>query len=285
MTSQNSSKRYISRILRVVQYLWQHPDDDAPLAVLAELAHFSPCHFHRLYHAVTGETVVQTRQRLRLARAALQLQQPQPQVLLQVARRAGYGSSAAFVRAFRQAYGLPPAAYRRQRMAFLQSAIHEENRMHYQPQLRQLATPLAVLCCPHRGSYMQIGQAFDSLNVRTLNLLAADARWFGIYYDDPQSVPEAELRAAACVSYPAEAPLPDGLQRGTIAAGDYLVLTHHGPYSELAAAYQWLYGVWLPQSEWQLAPAPCIEAYLNSPQSTAPKDLLTEIWTPVLPRG
>ena len=37
-----------------------------PLAVLADMAHFSPYHFHRTYVAVMGESVSDTRQRLRL---------------------------------------------------------------------------------------------------------------------------------------------------------------------------------------------------------------------------
>lgn len=279
MTS--AAKHHVSRVLRVVHHLWQHLDEDTPLAVLAELAHFSPWHFHRLYHGVTGETVAATRQRLRLQRASLELAQRQQTPLLQVARRAGYGSSAAFVRAFRAAYGVTPGRYRRERAARLLSPINEELIMEHQPQQRTLETALDVILCPHQGSYMEIGRAFDTLNVLCHGRLGPEARWFGIYYDDPELVPAQALRSAACVSFPATAPLPDGLQRGQVPAGRYVVVTHRGPYSELHTTYRWLYRDWLPRSGLQLADAPCFEEYLNSPQSTAPKDLLTEIWTPV----
>ena len=73
MTSSDTRRRHVQRVLQVVHYLWQHPQQDTPLALLAEMAHFSPYHFHRTYVAVMGESVNDTRQRLRLQLAALAL--------------------------------------------------------------------------------------------------------------------------------------------------------------------------------------------------------------------
>ncbi|HLJ63418.1 MAG TPA: helix-turn-helix transcriptional regulator [Stellaceae bacterium] len=71
----------------------------------------STYHWHRIYHAVRGETIAATVKRLRLQRAAVDLAQTAKTVEA-IAPRAGYGSVQAFTRAFSEAYGLPPAKYR-----------------------------------------------------------------------------------------------------------------------------------------------------------------------------
>jgi AraC family transcriptional regulator len=59
------------------------------------------------------------------------------------------------------------------------------------------------------------------------------------------------------------------------------VLEHTGPYATLAGAYDWLYGVWLPQSGEEPRDAPPIELYVNDPRTTPPNDLRTDIRLPV----
>jgi AraC family transcriptional regulator len=46
-------------------------------------------------------------------------------------------------------------------------------------------------------------------------------------------------------------------------------------------AYDWLYGQWLPQSGRLPADAPCVEEYLNNPRTTAPTELLSDIYLPL----
>ncbi len=82
---------------------------DQPLTLeqLATVGHFSPYHFHRIYRGLMGETVADTQRRMRLHRAAVELVRG-TRTLEAIAHRCGYGSSAAFNRAFAQSYGLPP---------------------------------------------------------------------------------------------------------------------------------------------------------------------------------
>ena len=76
---------------------------------LASRAHFSRDHLDRLLAAATGESPVALRRRLLLERAAWQLRTGAAASDAAVA--AGYGSLAAFSRAFARAYGAPPSAF------------------------------------------------------------------------------------------------------------------------------------------------------------------------------
>ena len=63
---QQSRKEYIHRINRVVDYIEANLDEDHSLEKLAGVACFSPFHFHRIFRALTGETINNYVKRIRL---------------------------------------------------------------------------------------------------------------------------------------------------------------------------------------------------------------------------
>ena len=78
MLSRRSMKRatredYRQRIQRVLGHLQTHLDEALVPADLAQIACFSPHHFHRIFRGMVGESVMQHVRRLRLERAALRL--------------------------------------------------------------------------------------------------------------------------------------------------------------------------------------------------------------------
>jgi AraC family transcriptional regulator len=77
---------------------------------LADRAHFSRDHLDRLLAAATGESPVALRRRLLLERAAWQLRTGGVPAG-EAAAAAGYGSLAAFSRAFARAHGVPPSDF------------------------------------------------------------------------------------------------------------------------------------------------------------------------------
>jgi AraC family transcriptional regulator len=275
---------YAMRLERVFRWLADHLDDTLDLAQLADVAAMSPYHFHRIYHAMQGETAAETVRRLRLHRAAVELitgELPVPRV----ARRAGYGSQEAFTRAFKAAYGVPPARYR---ASFVPSPTTKrgedvmDTTTTFHAAIRETPT-LRVAALPHRGDYINIGSTFERLMAIAggQGLLGPWTRSFGIYYDDPASTPRDALRSDACLTLP-EGQTPDGeLQVREIRGGRYAVTLHVGPYAELHFPYTWLYGTWLPTSGEEPADAPSIEAYLDDARVVPPSELRTEIWLPL----
>ena len=77
---------------------------------LARRTNFSRDHLDRLLAAATGETPAALKRRLLLERAAWQLRTGAA-TPSEAATAAGYGSPAAFSRAFRGAYGAPPSEF------------------------------------------------------------------------------------------------------------------------------------------------------------------------------
>ncbi|MBR0680503.1 AraC family transcriptional regulator [Roseomonas eburnea] len=274
---------YASRIARAMALIAARPDDPPGLEDLAAAAAFSPFHFHRVYRAITGETPVETAARARLQEAAIALLKGGEKVAL-VARRAGYGSQAAFTRAFRAAYGIPPAAYRaRGGLGFPVRSDDEEERAMFEVTIRE-TTPLRLAVIRHEGEYKRIGDAFGRLQAWAAGrgLLGAGTRAVALYHDDPSSVPAAKLRSDAGVTVGPEVK-GEGEVRVLEVPGFARVaaLRFKGPYAELERAYDWLYRAWLPGSGEEPADAPVMEEYLNDCKALPPSEWLTEILVPL----
>src|SRR6185437_10783194 len=109
---------YERRILRAQQLLEARHDGPLSPAELARAAHFSLHHFHRIFRAQLGVTVMQHVRRLRLERAARHLRASDRRVL-EVALDARYESHEAFTRAFVDRFGVTPSDFRDQPSARL----------------------------------------------------------------------------------------------------------------------------------------------------------------------
>jgi AraC family transcriptional regulator len=270
---------YLARIERVIAHVAAHLDDELDLEQLARIACFSPCHFHRIYHAIQGETARDTVRRLRLHRAALDLIAAELPIE-RIARRAGYGSQAAFTRAFRSSYGMPPARYQGGTAA----AHHRMQRSQDMYQVEIVNSPrIHVAALAHRGDYLAIGQTFERLIglAAAADLVKPGLRSFGIYHDDPEATPAAQLRSDACVQAPEGWKGQGELRDLDIAAGRYARIEHVGPYAELGRAYAWLFGTWLPGSGEEAADHPAVEEYLNDPRQVPASQLRTTVWLPL----
>lgn len=281
--------KYAARLARVLDHIYDHLDEPLDIERLAEIACLSAYHWHRIYHAMYGESVATTVRRLRLHRAAGFLANGSMPIA-EIAKRSGYGSLQSFTRTFSAVFGIPPAQYRNAgtHTRFRPSLANPgEHAMTTHDVIIRDIEGFDVLAVDHVGSYMQIGKAFDSLMgwLASRGLLSGEMRMIGLYYDDPAAVKESELRSKAGVWLPraVDVAVAGGpVSVASVAGGKYAVLRHKGPYADMAAAYQWLYGEWLVNSGYEAADAPAFEEYLNTPQDTAPTDLLTDICLPLL---
>ena len=101
---------YHQRIARVIAAILADPGAPHTVDSLAAVACLSQFHFHRIYRALTGESVAETLQRLRLAQAAHRLTNTVDSVT-EIALDVGYESPQAFARAFRGLTGVSPSSF------------------------------------------------------------------------------------------------------------------------------------------------------------------------------
>ena len=275
-----------TRFHKVIDYIYDHMDENIDLEKLSEIACVSSYHWHRIYRGLCGETLAATVKRLRLLRAAGQLSNSQASIEV-IASTSGYSRIQSFNRAFSESYGMPPAKFRSQgsHTLFSKYSFKKEGTTAMTDITIKHIESFDVLAMPHTGSYMNIGNAFEKLFgwLGMRGLIGPQLRSVGIYYSDPDSIAENELQSAACIALPNlnEIQLDNSVEKKSIDGGEYAVLRHKGPYSNMRSAYQWLYGEWLANSGREVADQPAFEEYLNNPREVAPAELLTDIYMPL----
>jgi AraC family transcriptional regulator len=285
--SRGTEASYRERILRVCLHIEANLDQPMSLENLAAVACFSPFHFHRIFRALVGESVMEHVRRLRLERAAQRLKAATPARVIDVALDSGYETHEAFTRAFRAMFGVAPSRYRRARPRPARRPA---------PPAPDAMTPLAVrferlpairaAFMRHVGPYADVGPTFE----RVLGWAAGRGLLgepptlaFGLSLDDPDVTAPERLRYDACVAVPASIGADGEIGIHDIPAREYAAVTFTGPYEELDDVYRWLCGVWPPHSGREVAAAPCLELYRNDPRITPAAQLVTDVLLPLEP--
>ena len=299
---------YEAAVVRTVLHISRTLDAALDLGGLARGAALSPFHFHRVFRGMLGETPLAMHRRLRLERAADQLLIGDTPVTT-LAFDAGYETHEAFTRAFRQAYGTPPSAFRQAaadaaaacaRPAPFQlaapSGVHFRDPIPDEDTITFIAggaimnvtienlSPMRVATVHHIGPYSRISEAFQRLGdvAGPAGLLGSpDATMLGIYYDDPETTAAAELQSDAGVAVPEGVTLPRGLAEKRLPAGRYAHFTHVGPYSQLGDVWARLMGEWLPRSGQRVGEGSGFEVYRNTPATAPPEELRTDLYLPL----
>jgi len=296
---QTTQKSYLTRIVKILNYIQTNLDHELTLDELAREACFSPFHFHRIFSGMLGESVKELVRRLRLERSAIELR-TSAMSILQISINAGYESDMAFSKAFKSKSGFLPSEFRRAEQANFpcssKACIRYVTSGHissFEPiKIKELqmnviikeVEDINVAYISHQGPYQECGHAWDSLccSLAPQGLLGGDAQMIGVSYDDPDVIEADKLRYDACITVPANFKVFDDLKVQKILGGQYAVTTHIGAYTDLADTYRKFFGQWLPQSNYESDNKPCFEIYLNDPESTEPEDLVTDIYMPIV---
>lgn len=275
---------YTAQLDEVTDYIYANLDRRLDLDELAGVANMSKFHWHRIYRSMRGETVAVTVRRLRLHRAAGFLAEGEL-TIDEIADRTGFSNLQSFTRAFGEAYGMPPARYRKRgnHMKF-RTGTSESDGVERDVTIVE-REPVELVGVDHRGSYMDIGQAYTKLYgwIGARGLFGSAGEMIAVYLDDPSWVEEADLRSFAGVTIDPVPELEEPVSTRSLAGGRFAVLRHVGPYATMAAAYDWLLGEWLARSGEAVRDEPMFELYLNTPMDTDPSELMTDIHLPLAP--
>lgn len=103
---------YSAEVQKAIDSIEDNLYDDIKLSDIAKKSHLSEFYFHRLFHKVTGETVMGYVRKRRLSKAALDLKNTELTVL-DIAVKYQFSCGESFARAFKKMYGITPYEYRK----------------------------------------------------------------------------------------------------------------------------------------------------------------------------
>lgn len=275
---------YLRQVNRAIDYVVTHVGQPLRLADVAKVAGFSPFHFHRVFRALTGETLANFTKRVRLQRALYRLAHDPPRSLTELALECGFSSSSDFSRAFKKRYGVPPSGFdidvfREHRRDDMVDALTEPDTRHllqrlpagenpdgFEVELRSLAArTVAYIRVLRPYANMEVVEGAKRLVEWADARGLGDGQWLGYTWDDPEIVPLDDCRYDVAVEVPADVAV-DG-EVGRLQFQPMLVaeLSIEGAIDLEQRGLDWLYRTWLPASGYVPAPQPCFEAWNGRP--------------------
>lgn len=313
---------YIARINRVIDFIETHLDEPLRLETLADIAHFSPFHFHRIFHALLGETLNRFIQRLRCERAAVQLAANPSKSISAIALDCGFSSSQVFARAFREQFGMSASALRDacaaddRKVGNTLRKIRNTDRkegeerhsadgniavVHHSTRSvkmsRSIVPTVTVQDFPettvayvrHIGPYQANPDLFGRLFGKLFQwagprrLIGPDTLVLCIYHDDPNITAPEKLRTDVCLSVPAGTAVGGEVGTLTIPAGRYAFARVEITADQFGEAWDSVCGDWLPDSGYEPADGLSFEIYRNDHREHPEKKFIVDICVPVKP--
>jgi AraC family transcriptional regulator len=310
---------YLARINRVIDHIDRNIGQNLGLGELARVAHFSSFHFHRIFHALVGETLNSFIQRVRLERAANQLSDNPKKSITAVALDSGFSGSASFARAFKERFGMSASEWREgeipprrkigkakskggqavrktrkeiggasgypERMKNLKRRQREVSKLRFEVEVRDLPE-LEVAYIRHVGPFQGVAGAFDRLmrwaGPRGL-VRFPESKILAVYHDNPDITETDKLRSSACLTVPAETKAEGEIGRMKIPGGLFAVARFEIAPTEFGAAWNAFMREWLPESGYQPDDRMCYEVYLNDPKTHPQGKFVIDICEPIRP--
>jgi AraC family transcriptional regulator len=273
-----ANSEYAQRIDRVIDYLRGNLDRPVKLAELANVACFSDFHFHRIFGAVSGETLSNFTNRLRLEKAA-RLLRYSDQSLTEIALDCGFSSSATFSRAFRAGYDTSPSQFRKsgeiKKSKICKELFSgEDYLLPMTAEEKRAAFPVRLIDVPERQvAYIRVTNAFEMY--RVLAALKTLIEWaksqgifsqgtlFGMSVDDPHVTPKHLYRYEVCFASSSPFECMEGISKLTMPARRYAATRVSGDIRKVTTATDYLFRGWLISSDYEPEHAPGLEVFLD----------------------
>jgi AraC family transcriptional regulator len=291
-----ANAEYTRRIDRVIDHLRDHLDRPMKLEELAKVACFSEFHFHRIFGAITGETLNAFTNRLRLEKAA-RLLRYSSRSATEIALECGFSSSATFSRAFRAAYETSPSQFRKSgeiKKSKIRKELFAESEylLPMSAAEKQAAFPVELVDFPEWTiAYIRVANSFEGDRVvdafRTMTEWAksrgilSEGTLFGMSIDDPSVTPKHLYRYEVCFASPRPFTCIEGMSKARMPAMRYAVAKVSGDIKVVATAWDYLFSDWLIKSSYEPEHAPALEIFADKEKATNWSNFELELCVPV----
>jgi len=305
----------MARINRVLDYIDSNLDQNLSLETLAGIAHFSPYHFHRIFKAMTGETLNRYIQRIRIEKAKGMLAVNLSTPVTAIALDCGFSSSAAFARAFKDAFDMSASEWRKICKTNSKNGQMNDNTgkaskgasMYFDLDTHQITwritmnnsevdvqvknlKAITVAYVRHVGPYKGNSELFGRLIGQLMQWAAPrgileqpDMKLMAVYHDDPDITAEENHRLSICCTVAEDTEVSGEIGTMEIPGGKCAVGHFELNSDEYEEAWKSIYGGWLPDSGYQPDDRPPFELYLNDPKTHPEGKCIVDICVPVKP--
>lgn len=269
-----------------------------PLTVetVANAVSYSYYHFHRYFQAVMGESIGSYIRSRRLTQAAYELIYSDKKVL-DIAVSLYFESAENFTRAFRKRYGITPTQYRKNGIDLLIGnhvpmqidKINECNYTNLSPEI-VIFKPKFVVGFRFNMSIEKNNsiEMWERLNTKLSkqNYISRNSNRYSIYETGDTCLSNtfnknSEVSVFIGLETSYNSNIPEGMKLKQISGGRYAKFIHKGTAKSLIYTYSYIWGVWFPKSNFELADRDDLECYTEKFLGAENEESQIEIYFPI----
>lgn len=294
-----------------MDYIDSNLDQTLELKTIADIANFSPFHFHRIFTFLIGETPIDYIQRLRVEKAAWKLREEEQQSVTEIAYECGFGSVSLFSRTFKKYFNMTPSKFRKvEKPVYSQNGnifskngqllrknlkdkqegntdfcIVESNQLYFMKtniEVKEMPEMQAVYV-RHIGAFNQIGEAYGKLfkwayprGLYTPNVSKSAT----VTHDDPSVTELDKVRQSACIIIEKDVKVDGEIGKLTIPRGKYAVGRFELGFTDFEKAWNSMCH-WFTESGYQQGDGCTYELYHNDYTTHPEQKHIVDICIPV----
>lgn len=263
----NKTDTYIEKINVVMDYIETNLEKSMTVQQLAGVACLSTFHFHRVFHAFTGESLYAFITRLRVERAGIMLL-TQRSAITEIAFACGFNDSATFARAFKQHFGESASTWRtnskNHQDTCSQKTYRECTGTKPVKVRRTNIETWQVAYYRYTGAYAGDSELFALLFERLMTWATtnniAQSKSIVVYHDAIDITEDDKLRLSIGMVVPEGTAVGGNIGHLTI-QGDYLICRYELGNDEYGQAWQQVYRQLIPECGLQPAQGYAFECY------------------------
>ena len=305
MKTSKIAKENIARLNIAITYIEENLSEKLSLKIIAEKAHFSPFHFHRLFKIIVGETLHNFINRKRIEKAASYLLHQKEKNSTEIAEKVGFSNLSSFSKSFKKFYGISPNKFKKESpdkfskiskieskngkvtITFEQYICNINNalnwlKMRTNTEIRQMDS-LELAYISHKGKMEAIGNVYDRLVkwATPKGLINKATRMLTIYHDSPKITDLNKIRMSACIVLNETLKVDGEVNLRNIKPVKCIVSRLEITPNEFQQAWESSF-VWMVENGYKKTTIDPFEIYYNNAQEHPENKFIVDVCIPVL---
>ncbi|WP_439130621.1 AraC family transcriptional regulator [Polaribacter sp.] len=295
----------VTRICKAILYIEENLDKNLNLQCIAQKAYFSPFHFHRLFKAVTQETVHNFINRKRIEKAAAYLIHQKELTSTEISEVVGFSSLSSFSKAFKKFYGISPNQFKKEsfkkyskickteskngqiKIGFEQYICNINNTLHWfkmnskKTQIK-IVPRLDVAYIAHKGKMEAIGSVYHQLVkwATPKGFIHDKTKMLTIYHDSPKITDPNHLRMSACIVLTDAIEMDDSINFKVLSSTKCIVSRFEITAFQFQEAWESSFA-WMAEHGYQKANKDPFEIYHNNADEHPEQKFIVDFCIPI----
>ena len=274
-----------SDFLKSIEFIEEHMYDKISVHEVAAASHYSTYHFSRIFKTLVGDTPKEYLRKRRLTVAAKRLLSEDIGIL-ELALECQFDSQEAFTRAFKSLFNIAPAQYRKKNDPFRLlykdqfSPVmlhHLQNELSMEPEIiTREAVKLVGIAQQYDNADLSLPKLWSAFRpYRDLITNRVGDEWFGIYEAYEEAGDNDVTFSYICMA-PVDSfdVVPEGMITRELPEQMYAKFLHRGEITTLDQTLKYIWGSWLPKSNFEYVEKPDFELYPDGYSSSDPTSVI-----------